>query len=454
MNNTNILIVDDNKSVLTSLELLLQNHYENIHTISSPNQIPNLLQKYSFDAILLDMNYSAGINTGNEGIYWLNRILETDPNNSVIMITAYGDIELAVKAVKQGAIDFVLKPWENSKLLATINTAVQLRKSRTEVQNLRLKEQNLKLAINKDTNNIIGESAEIMQVLDVIKKVANTDANVLITGENGTGKELMAQELHRLSNRNKEIMVSIDMGALSETLFESELFGHAKGAFTDAKEDRMGKFEVAKGGTLFLDEIANLSLPLQAKLLSALQNREITRIGTNKKIPIDIRLVCATNANLLELVQKGLFREDLLYRINTIQIEVPPLRERKKDIPLIANFFLQKYKNKYAKPNLKLTANAIKKIKEYTWYGNVRELQHAVEKAVILSDSDKLESADFFFNTTTNNKKQQTPQTLEQMEKNMIEKCMFENKNNMSIVANVLGVSRQTLYNKIKKYKL
>lgn len=454
MNNTNILIVDDNKSVLTSLELLLQNHYENIHTIPSPNQIPNLLQKYSFDAILLDMNYSAGINTGNEGIYWLNRILETDPNNSVIMITAYGDIELAVKAVKQGAIDFVLKPWENSKLLATINTAVQLRKSRTEVQNLKLKEQNLKLAINKDANNIIGESAEIMQVLDVIKKVANTDANVLITGENGTGKELMAQELHRLSNRNKEIMVSIDMGALSETLFESELFGHAKGAFTDAKEDRMGKFEVAKGGTLFLDEIANLSLPLQAKLLSALQNREITRIGTNKKIPIDIRLVCATNANLLELVQKGLFREDLLYRINTIQIEVPPLRERKKDIPLIANFFLQKYKNKYAKPNLKLTANAIKKIKEYTWYGNVRELQHAVEKAVILSDSDKLESADFFFNTTTNNKKQQTPQTLEQMEKNMIEKCMFENKNNMSIVANVLGVSRQTLYNKIKKYKL
>ena len=305
MKKSRILIVEDNKSVLNALELLLQPLCEQVVTTANPNQIPSLLKAHYFDAILLDMNFAAGINTGNEGFYWLQRILEHDINHSVIMITAYGDVELAVRALKEGAVDFVLKPWENSKLVATINTAIQLRNSRKEVKLLKEKEQNLKAAAKKESAVIIGESPQFRQILDIVSKVAKTDANVLITGENGTGKEIIARELHRQSLRANELMVSVDMGSLSETLFESELFGHVKGAFTDAKEDRAGKFEIAKGSTLFLDEIANLSLPLQAKLLAALQNREIVKVGSNKKIPIDIRLVCATNSNLHSLVQKG-----------------------------------------------------------------------------------------------------------------------------------------------------
>ncbi len=341
MKNSTILIVDDNKSVLSALELLLQPQCKKVIVSSSPNQLPRLLEKHHFDAILLDMNFSAGINTGNEGIYWLKRILQIDKDSSVIMITAYGDVELAVKAVKEGAIDFVLKPWDNNKLLTTIHAAVQLRNSRHEVQNLKRKEQGIKAAIGNDNDIIIGESPQMKQVLEITEKVAKTDANILITGENGTGKDLIAKAIHKHSLRKQEILVRVDMGSLSETLFESELFGHVKGAFTDAREDRMGKFEVAKGSTLFLDEIANLSLPLQAKLLTALQTREIVRVGSNKKIPIDIRLVCATNANLPDLVKQGKFREDLLYRINTIQIEVPALRHRTGDIPLLAQFFLE-----------------------------------------------------------------------------------------------------------------
>lgn len=454
MKNSNILIIDDNTSVLSALELLLKPRCRNLYTSSSPNQLPRLMEKHTFDVILLDMNYSAGINTGNEGIYWLRRILETDADSSVIMITAYGDVELAVKAVKEGAVDFVLKPWENSKLLATIHAAIQLRKSRVEVRDLRLKEQNLKSAIAKQGQQIIGDSAEIKHVLKLVAKVAKTDANVLITGENGTGKELIARALHQQSARSKEVLVSVDMGALPETLFESELFGHVKGAFTDAKEDRMGKFELAKGGTLFLDEIANLSLPLQAKLLAALQNREITRVGANKKIAVDIRLVCATNANLMELVHQGLFREDLLYRINTIHIEVPSLRQRSTDVPLLAEFFLQKYRTKYAKPALKLTVDALDKMKTYAWPGNIRELQHTIEKAVILSEKDTINASDFFFTTSQPSFHNEMPQTLEEMELRMIQESLRQNDNNLSATASKLGVTRQTLYNKIKKYKL
>lgn len=452
MKNSRILLIDDNKSVLSALELLLQPQCAEVVTSANPNRIPFLLDTKHFDAILLDMNFSAGINTGNEGLYWLKRILEHDANHSVIMITAYGDVELAVRAVKEGAFDFVLKPWENSKLLATINAAIQLRNSRKEVKSLKEKEQNLKAAVQKDRSVIIGKSPQFRHILDMVSKVAATDANVLITGENGTGKEIIARELHRQSLRKNEVMVSVDMGSLSETLFESELFGHVKGAFTDAKEDRAGKFEIAKGSTLFLDEIANLSLPLQAKLLAALQNREIVKVGSNKKIPIDIRLVCATNSNLHEWVKEGKFREDLLYRINTIQIEIPPLRERVADIPLLADFFLDIYCTKYKKPALKLSSEVVEKMKQYLWPGNVRELQHTLEKAVILSNDDTLTLNDFFF--SEKNMTDTTVQTLDEMERKMIGASIKQNDGNLSAVAAQLGVTRQTLYNKIKKYQL
>lgn len=378
--------------------------------------------------------------------------MEHDANHSVIMVTAYGDVELAVRAVKEGAVDFVLKPWQNSKLVATINTAIQLQNSRKEVKSLKEKEQNLKAAMKKEPAVIIGESPRFMRVLEIVAKVAKTDANVLITGENGTGKEVIARELHRQSSRANEVMVSVDMGSLSETLFESELFGHVKGAFTDAKEDRAGKFEIAKGSTLFLDEIANLSLPLQAKLLAALQNREIVKVGSNKKVPIDIRLVCATNSDLNSLVRKGEFREDLLYRINTIQIEIPPLRERVADIPLLADFFLGIYSTKYNNPKLKFDDEVMGKMKQYAWPGNVRELQHAVEKAVILSGGDILTRHNFIF--PDNTRVEASACTLEEMERQMIEASIGQHEGNLSAVATQLGITRQTLYNKIKKYEL
>lgn len=452
MKSGTILIVDDNKSVLSALELLLQPLCKEVVTSFNPNQIPSLLETKQFDAILLDMNYSAGINSGNEGLYWLKRVLEYDASSSVIMITAYGDVELAVRAVKEGAVDFVLKPWENSKLVATINSAIQLRNSRKEVKSLKEKEQNLKVAVNRDNAVIIGKSPAFKNVLQIVNKVAKTDANVLITGENGTGKEVIARELHIQSLRKNEVLISVDMGSLSESLFESELFGHVKGAFTDAREERAGKFEVAKGGTLFMDEIANLSLPLQAKLLAALQNREIVKVGSNKKIPIDIRLVCATNSNLNTLVNEGKFREDLLYRINTIQIEIPPLRERVSDIPLLAHFFLDIYGSKYKKTSLKISDLVIEKMKQYSWPGNVRELQHTIEKAVILGDGDMLTTNDFFFSNKQTN--QATATTLEEMEQQMIANCIEQNEGNLSAVATQLGITRQTLYNKIKKYQL
>lgn len=452
MKGSRILIVDDNKSVLNALELLLQPLCKEVVMTTNPNQIPSLLRGTHFDAILLDMNFSAGINTGNEGMYWLKRILEHDPNHSVIMITAYGDVELAVRAVKEGAVDFVLKPWDNSKLITTVNAAIQLQDSREEVKSLKEKEQNLKAAMKREPTVIIGESPRFKRVLELVAKVAKTDANVLITGENGTGKEVVARELHRQSLRHNEVMVSVDMGSLSETLFESELFGHVKGAFTDAKEDRVGKFEVAKGGTLFMDEIANLSLPLQAKLLAALQNREIVKVGSNKKIPIDIRLVCATNSDLNVLVREGQFREDLLYRINTIQVEIPPLRERVEDIPLLANFFLGIYSAKYNNPGLKFDHEVMEQMKRYAWPGNVRELQHAVEKAVILSEGDTLTQHNFIF--PDNTRVDSPVRTLEEMERQMIESTIREHEGNVSAAADQLGITRQTLYNKIKKYRL
>jgi len=454
MKNANILIVDDNKSILSAMELLLKGRCGRVKTLSSPNLVLSELQRETYDVLLLDMNFSAGINTGNEGIYWLQRILEQEPSISIVMITAYGDVELAVKAVRMGATDFVLKPWDNEKMLATIDSAWRLNQSKKEVKKLKLKEKQLIAEINRPTQTLIGSSTAWKTVIDLVAKVASTNANVLITGENGTGKELIAREIHRLSPRADKVMVTVDMGSIAETLFESELFGHIKGAFTDARIDRVGKIETANEGTLFLDEIGNLPMPMQAKLLSVLQNRTITRVGENSPVQVDVRLICATNCNLLQMVANGRFREDLLYRINTIHIELPPLRNRKSDIAELSAFFLKKYTEKYNKPGVELGDGALKKLEEYAWPGNVRELQHAIEKAVILGDGFMLQPSDFIFRTGESTSSDNYEGTLEEMEKKLIADAISKLEGNLTAVAVQLGVTRQTLYNKIKRYGL
>ncbi len=447
----NILVIDDNKSILSTLDILLTPEFNEVTLLSNPNQLLAELSKKDYNLVILDMNFTAGVNTGNEGIYWLGRIKETNPEISVVMITAFGDIDTAVKALKTGASDFILKPWDNEKLLATLKLAIQLNLSKKEVRQLKERETELKKEINRDQKFIIGSSPQLMKVLNLSRKVAKTDANVLITGENGTGKELIAQEIHRLSNRSKEVLVSVDMGALTETLFESELFGHVKGAFTDAHENRRGKFEIAGRGTLFLDEIGNLSFHLQSKLLSAIENRQISRIGSNQLIQIDIRLICATNRKLENMVQEGLFREDLLYRINTIQIEMPPLRERGNDISVLAEFFLKKYAFKYNKPNLKINQKAHDKLFKYSWPGNIRELQHTIEKAVILCETTIIQSDDLNLKQSDYVSNNNTFSTLAEMENQMIRQALEKNNGNFTAAADQLGVTRQTLYNRLKK---
>jgi DNA-binding NtrC family response regulator len=453
MQSGRILIVDDNKSALSALRMLLQLEFETVVTLANPNQIKVELGKDDFDVVLLDMNFSAGINSGNEGLFWLGEIKSVSPSIEVIMITAYGDVELAVKALKLGAADFILKPWENEKLLATIKSIFKLRRSNKQVEELKHREQTIKRELNLEQRPIVGSSPGIMHMLQMISKVSKTDANVLITGENGTGKELVAREIHSKSERHRELLVTVDMGAIPDTLFESELFGHKKGAFTDAKEDRIGKFQLAHLGSLFLDEIGNLPLSLQSKLLAILQNHTITPVGSNQEVYIDIRLISATNSDLEQLVSQQKFREDLLYRINTIWIEVPPLRERGKDIELLAMYFLKYYEKKYRKPALKISSQAIHKLMKYPWPGNVRELQHMIEKAVILSDSGTFKPDDFIFKSgarmTTS-----SLLTLEEMEKQMIEAALDRYNGKHTAVASQLGISRQTLYNKIKLYDL
>lgn len=454
MKDSRILIIDDNKSILSAIELLLKGLCTQVITLSGPQNLMDTLRKNPIDVILLDMNFSAGINSGNEGLYWLQQILAYDSRISIVMITAYGDVELAVKAVKLGAVDFVLKPWDNEKLITTIQSAYLLNRSKKEVDKLKLKEKSLIAELNRNENQVIGSSEAMISLMKTVDKVAKTNANILITGENGTGKEVVAREIHQRSERVNQAMVTVDLGAITETLFESELFGHKKGAFTDAQTDRTGKIETASGGTLFLDEIGNLSLPLQAKLLSALQNRTITRVGDNRPIPVDIRLICATNCNLVQLVAEGKFREDLLYRINTIHIEIPPLRERQKDIKELADFFLKRYSKKYNRDGLIISREAIDKLSAYPWPGNVRELQHAIEKAVILSEQDNLLPSDFMFKNETISEANQLNGTLEDMEKTLIKNAIEKCDGNLSAVALQLGITRQTLYNKIKKYGL
>jgi DNA-binding NtrC family response regulator len=449
-----LLVVDDNEEILIAVEMLLKPYFQKIVTAKNPNSVPSILSKELYDIIILDMNFKAGINTGNEGIFWLNQILQVDPEAVVVFITAYGDMELAVKAIREGATDFIPKPWDDEKFITTIQNAYQLRKSKKEITTLKEKQKHLIGDIFKQFPEIIGQSKAMEKVFSTIAKVAKTDANVLITGENGTGKELIAREVHKKSNRADEVFVSVDISALPDSLFESELFGFVKGAFTDAKTDKPGRFEIAEGGTLFLDEIGNLSITAQSKLLTVLQNREINRLGATYKIPIDVRLVCATNKNLDEMVTKGEFREDLLYRINTIQIELPPLRDRKEDIPLLIDFFKRKYEKKYKKEPFQVQDSALKKLHEYHWPGNIRELQHVVEKAVILSDDEYLSASDFGFEKRKDQSISGESLDLNENEKLLIQKAIDKHKGNYSLAAQELGVSRKTLYNKIKKYEI
>ena len=454
MKKGSIVVVDDNKNVLNTLRILLGNYFEEVHLLSSPNTLLSTVKDKNPDIALLDMNYSAGINTGNEGLFWLSEIKKTAPEMPVILFTAYADIDLAVKVLKEGATDFIVKPWDNAKLIATLQSAYALSQSRKEIKKLKEKQEILNVEINKEEIICWGRSGVMKDLLAMVKKIAPTDANVLITGENGTGKELIAKTIHKYSSRNSETMVSVDMGSITESLFESELFGHIKGSFTDAKTDRAGKFEAANKGSLFLDEIGNLNIMLQSKLLTAIQSRKIVRVGSNKSVDIDIRLICATNADLHQQVVEGNFREDLLYRINTIHLEVPPLRARKDDISLLAKFFLKRFSIKYNKPDLSISEEAIIKLEEYTWPGNVRELQHTIEKAVILSDSHLLQPLDFYMKPIEQREAVIESITIEEMEKILISKAMEKYDNNISAVSHELGITRPTLYSKLKKYGL
>ena len=452
-----ILIVDDNEDLLKAAKMHLKRHFSQVDVEKNPEAIPALMNNEDYDVILLDMNFTKDVSSGSEGYYWLERILQLDPSAVVVLITAYGDIQMAVKAIKAGATDFVVKPWENEKLLATLYSAMRLRESRDVIENLKIKNHEINQALNDRYSEIIGQSSAMQKIFQTIDRVAKTDANVLILGENGTGKELIARAIHRNSSRKNENFASVDLGSITETLFESELFGHKKGSFTDAKEDRAGRFEMANHGTLFLDEIGNLSMPLQAKLLTVLQNRKVSRVGSNKDTPIDIRLICATNMPLYDMVKENRFRQDLLYRINTIEIEIPPLRERFEDIPLLANHFLKHYAVKYDKPVTKISEGAMSRMHKHPWPGNIRELQHALELAIILSGTNVLQPEDFNFTPSSGKEDGQLSldqYNLEEVEKLLIRKVLKKYNGNITQAASELGLTRSSLYRRLEKYGL
>jgi DNA-binding NtrC family response regulator len=438
--------------VLLAAKMLLKKNNHHVIIEKNPKKIPFLLNNDTYDVILLDMNFSKDITSGKEGFYWLQQIREKDPNAVVILITAFGDVEMAVKALKEGATDFILKPWQNEKLIATVSTAIRLKQSYNEVDKLKKAKEMLEAQISQPFRDIIGQSAALKDVFALIDKVARTDANVLILGENGTGKELVARAIHQKSNRHDASFVSVDMGAITETLFESELFGHKKGAFTDAREDRPGRFELANGGTLFLDEIGNLSMALQGKLLSALQSRQVTRVGSNSPVPVDIRLICATNMPLHQMVKEGTFRQDLLYRINTVEMHIPPLCERIDDIPMLATHFLRHYARKYRKDVSQISPAAMDKLKRYAWPGNVRELQHALERAVIMTDSNTLTDSDFLFSRNPSSTTPPDTLNLDEVEKAAIVKAVQMHHGNISKAAEELGLTRASLYRRMEKY--
>ncbi len=450
-----VLIVDDNPGVVRSLHLFLKNRFREVITAEDPARLPEILNGEGPDVILLDMNFTAGESSGREGLKWLRKILAIDPEASVVFITAYGGIDLAVKAIREGAVDFVLKPWDNQKLLSTLSTALALRKSRQRIRDLSMKQTALRSDLEREFRYLPGNSPAMQAVDTAIAKVSRTDANVLVTGENGTGKELVAREVHRRSARSAEIFLAVDLSTIPETLFESELFGHRKGAFTDARADRIGKFKAASGGTLFLDEIGNLSLPLQSKLLTVLQNREVVPLGSNQPVAVDIRLICATNRNLEQMIRDDLFRADLYYRINTVQLLIPTLHERGEDVTELATHFLKLFSQKYDKPGLRFTASALDTIRSYEWPGNVRELKHSVEKAVIMTESEVLGPGLF-------SPASKAPEpavlkgecTMEDYEREIIARVLRKHAGNISRTAMELDLSRQTLYRKMKKYGL
>lgn len=440
-----LLVVDDNKNILTAVRILLADKFERIITLSSPNTLLSIIQKEKIDVVLLDMNFAAGINSGNEGIYWLNEIKSYDKSIPVVLFTAYADIQIAVKGIKEGAFDFIVKPWDNAKLIFTLQKALETRS---------------KSYIEQSQNNCIsifwGNSEMMKSIKNIVERIAPTNANILITGENGTGKEILAREIHRLSLRRKKELVVVDMGALTDTLFESELFGHVKGSFTDAHTNRIGRFESAHESTLFLDEIGNISIHQQAKLLTAIQQHHIIKVGTNEPINIDIRLICATNRNLSQMIDNGSFREDLLYRINTVHLEIPPLRDRKDDIIPLANIFLKHYAEQYKRSIDSFSDEACELMRDYTWHGNIRELQHVIEKAIIISENPTIDTSLLSLPQKSINNKSAISnlETLEDMEKIMIQNSLIKYNSNLSIVASKLGISRQTLYNKMKRYGL
>lgn len=450
LKNASVLIIDDDPDVLTAVRLLLKTEVKEVLTEKNPENLRSILAKQSFDLIMLDMNFMSSINTGNEGLFWLKKIKEFKSEAAVIMITAYGDIDLAIRSLKEGAADFVVKPWHNEKLLITIKEALNKKTSGKS------SEGSVKFETVLNTE-LLGASPVMQDIFYKIRKIAPTDANILILGENGTGKDLIAKAVHQQSLRANKPYIKVDVGALTETLFESELFGHKKGAFTDARDDRAGRFEMANGGTLFLDEIGNISLHQQAKLLSVLQNRQVMRLGDNNVMPVDIRLICATNVPLQELANESRFRKDLVYRINTVEITVPPLRKRGSDITLLANHFSKFYCNKYLKPCVKFDSSAIDKLLHYNFPGNVRELQYAVERAVIMAEGEVLQADDIIFSpieTVRPADEEPAELNLGSVEKNTILKVIEKHNGNISKAAKELGLTRTALYRRLSKYDI
>lgn len=449
-----ILIVDDNEDVLFALNLLLESYVEKVKVTTQPSRIEHFMKTFEPDVILLDMNFRRDAISGQEGFDCLEQILQLDPQAVVLFMTAYADTEKAVRAIKSGATDFIPKPWEKEKLLATLSSAVKLRESRREVKQLKERVEALS-GQGEDLPEMIGRSEAMLQVFSTIRRLSETDANILILGENGTGKDLVARSLRLFSPRKDSPFVTIDLGSVPETLFESELFGYEKGAFTDARKAKAGRMEIASGGTLFLDEIGNLSLAMQSKLLTAIEKRKISRLGATASIPIDVRLICATNANIRQMVEEGTFRQDLLYRINTIEIHIPPLRERGEDVLLLADYFLQRFNHKYKKEINGLNREAKQKLMRYAWPGNVRELQHAIERAVIMSDASLLRPNDFMLKPQPEKKSElEEILNLEQLEKRAIELALKRCGGNVSQAAELLGVTRYALYRKMEKLKL
>ncbi len=448
-----ILIADDNEEILVALKMYLEEHFSRILTEKDPGRVLKHMQEEPVDVFVLDMNFRPGASSGEEGISLMKSIRHIDPLAIVVFITAYGDVDLAVKAMKEGATDFIQKPWNDHKLLATVGSAIQLSESRHEVGSLRQKQQHFNERLKKDHQMITGNSPAMKQVLHLIDRVASTDTNVLILGENGTGKELAARAIHMKSERKNEVFLGVDLGALSESLFESELFGHVRGAFTDAKENKPGRFEIASGGTLFLDEVANIPPNLQSKLLSVIENRMVTRLGSNHPVPVDVRIISATNRDLDRMIADNAFRKDLLFRLNTIRIDLPPLRERIEDLPLLVNYFLEKLAEKYNRISLRVSRSGMNKLMKHAWPGNVRELQHTLEKAVILTDDNMLMERDFLFKSVTHPEGNSRIKNLADKQKEYILETIRKNGGNISRSARQLNISRRTLYNKLKKYE-